>query len=193
MPFCVNECPVIHMKSQSNIRFKAKLQRPESPKGAAWTFLVLPKGASAKLPSRGLTTVEGTVNDQPFQATLSPDGQRSHWLKVSRKLREDAGANPGDTVALEVRSVAEEPEPKVPAELRKALAAAPKAKAVWSDITTRARMDWIQWIESAKRDDTRTRRIDNACEMLASGKRRVCCFDRSGVYSGDFSAPKAAE
>jgi hypothetical protein len=29
--------------------------------------------------------------------------------------------------------------------------------------------------------------------MLASGKRRACCFDRSGIYSKAFSAPKAAE
>jgi uncharacterized protein YdeI (YjbR/CyaY-like superfamily) len=76
--------------------------------------------------------------------------------------------------------------------LRKALAAAPKAKASWSDITPVARRDWILWITSAKRPETRARRVANACDMLASGKRRVCCFDRSGFYSKDFCAPKAA-
>jgi hypothetical protein len=181
-------------KTNSNIRFKAKILRPaERPKGSSWSFLILPKEASAKLPTRGMTTVKGIINGHAFQATLEPDGQKSHWLKLNEKMREAAGAEVGDVVPLEILSVAKEPEPRVPADLRKALAAAPKARAVWSDITPLARRDWIAWITSAKQPETRTRRIHNACEMLAAGKRRVCCFDRSGFYSTSFGAPEAAD
>lgn len=181
-------------KTASKTRFKAKLLRPAAQaQGGSWSFLVLPKTASARLPTRGSTTVEGSINGHPFRATLEPDGQRSHWLKVNRKMREGAGANVGDTVTLEIMSAREELEPKVPADLRKALAAAPDARAVWSDITPIARRDWVLWIVSAKQAETRARRIKNACEMLASGKRRVCCFDRSGFYSKSFGAPKAAD
>jgi hypothetical protein len=180
-------------KTASKIRFKARLLRPaERAKGSSWSFLVLPKDASAKLPTRGMTTVEGTINGYSFRATLEPDGQKSHWLKVDKKMREAAGAEVGDVVPLEIMSAGKEPEPRVPADLRKALAAAPKARALWSAITPVARRDWIHWITSAKRPETRARRIDNACEMLAAGKRRVCCFDRSGAYSKSFGAPKAA-
>ena len=181
-------------KAASKIRFKAKLFRPaESEKVDSWTFLILPKNASAKLPSRGMTAIEGSINGFPFQATLEPDGQKSHWLKVDRKLREAVGAEAGDIVTLEIAPAAEELEPEIPADLRKALAtAAPKARKLWSDITPSARRDWIHWITSAKQLETRARRIKNACSMLAAGKRRVCCFDRSGIYSKSLSAPKAA-
>jgi hypothetical protein len=182
------------MKTASKIRFKAKLFRPaESDSQVPWTFLTLPANASAKLPSRSMTAIEGTINDFPFQAVLEPDGQKSHWLKVDRKLCEAAGVEAGDVVTLEIVPAAEEPEPEVPADLRTALATAqPKARSVWEDITPIARRDWIQWITSAKQAETRTRRVTNACSMLASGKRRVCCFDRSGFYSKSLSAPKAA-
>src|ERR1017187_7528734 len=180
-------------KAASKIRFRAKLFRPAATaKAGSWTFLTLPKDASAKLPSRGMTTVEGTINGFPFRATLDPDGQRGHWLKVDRKLREAAGADAGDVVTLEIAPSGEEPETKVPADLRKALAAAPKARALWADITPIARRDWIQWITSAKQPETRARRVNNACSMLAAGKRRICCFDRSGFYSKSIRAPKAA-
>ncbi len=181
-------------KTASKIRFKAKLFRPaESEKADAWTFLTLPKNASAKLPSRGMTAIEGTINGFPFQAVLEPDGQKSHWLKVDRTLCEAAGADAGDVVSLEIAPAAEEPEPTVPTDLRKALAAAaPTARVLWSDITPNARRDWIHWITSAKQAETRARRIKNACSMLAAGKRRVCCFDRSGFYSKSLSAPTAA-
>jgi hypothetical protein len=179
-------------KTASKIRFRAKLFRPATGKAVSWSFLILPKEASAKLPSRGMTTVEGTINGFPFQATLEPDSQKSHWLRVNRKLGEAAGAEAGDLVTLEIAPSGEELEPRVPADLRKALAAAPKARALWSDITPTARRDWVQWITSAKQSETRGRRVANACAMLAAGKRRVCCFDRSGFYSGGLSAPKPA-
>ena len=53
---------------------------------------ILPNNASAKLPSRGMTAIEDTINGSPFQAALEPDGEKSHWLKVDRNLCEAAGA-----------------------------------------------------------------------------------------------------
>ncbi len=176
------------------VRFKSILRRPAKPKNADWAFLVLPGSASAKLPTRSQVTVEGRFADAPFQATLEPDGEGSHWLKVDRTLLEAAGAHPGDTVALEIAPVAKEPEPKLPPDLRKALVAHPAAKATWDDITPVARRDWIQWMTSGKKAETRVKRIATACDQLASGKRRACCFDRSGMYSrGNFGPPEAAD
>src|SRR6266513_5284415 len=104
-------------KTVSKIRFKAKLFRPaEGEKGESWTFLTLPKDASAKLPSRGMTAIEGTINGFAFQAVLEPDGQKSHWLKVDRKLCQSAGAKARDIVTLEIAPAADEPEPTVPAD-----------------------------------------------------------------------------
>ena len=70
----------------------------------------------------------------------------------------------------------EESEPRLPADLRKALAATSTAKAQWRDLTPIARRDFISWIESAKQPETRRRRIEKACSMLAAGKRRPCCY-----------------
>ncbi len=135
--------------------------------------------------------MEGTINGHEFQATLDPDGQLSHWLKVSEKLRRATGVDIGDTVTLEIAPV--EQEPGIPNDFKEALAASPEAQLVWNATTTLARVDWIHWIESAKQAKTRQRRIENGCDMLASGKKRVCCFDQSGFYSKSLSAPKAAE
>jgi len=182
-------------KIASKVRFSAKLHRPATAKAVSWTFLTLPKQASAKLPSRSMVSVEGTINGAAFQATLEPDGQGGHWLNVDRKLREAAGApGIGEIVTLEITPLTpdQEPEPKVPADLRKALATAQKkAKEVWSDITPIARRDWIHWIVSAKQAQTRARRIRTACDKLAKGDRRPCCFDRSGMYDKSLSCPVA--
>lgn len=180
-------------KRSDSIRFEAVLHRPAMPKNAAWTFLVLPAEASAPLPTRGMVSVDGVFEGRPFKATLEPDGQGGHWLRVSRALREAAGARVGDAVAVEIAPALVEPEPRVPADLRRALTAAPAAKAQWSSLTAIARRDFIQWLDSAKKAETRARRIANACDMLAAGKRRICCFDRSGIYGKGMGAPTAAD
>ena len=163
-------------ETKSTIRFSAKLFRPKaSAKTGSWT-LTLPKNASAKLPSRGTTMVEGTINGFPFRAALEPNDKGSHWLRVNKTMRDAARAPTGDTVTVEITRAGEEPEIRVPMDLRKALAAAPLAQAGWEDITPLARRDWIFSISSAKQPETRRRRIEKACDMLASGKRRLCCF-----------------
>lgn len=175
-------------------RFEAVLQRPAQPgDDDDWCFLVLPQAVSDTLPRRGRTSIEGTLNDQPFQATLEPDGKRSHWLQVDDVLCRAAQAGSGDTVAVEVAPVAQELEPALPADFHAALAAVPHARATWDATTTIARIDWIHWIETAKQQKTRENRIHNACDMLATGKKRVCCFDPSGVYSKALGAPQAAD
>ena len=163
-------------ETKSTIRFSAKLFRPKpNEKTGSWT-LTLPRNASAKLPSRGMTMVEGTINGFPFRAALEPNRKGSHWLRVNKTMRDAAGADAVDTVTVEVTRAGEEPEIRVPTDLRKALAAAPRAQAGWEDITPMARRDWIFSISSAKQPETRRRRIEKACDMLAHGKRRLCCF-----------------
>ncbi len=164
-------------ETKSTIRFSAKLFRPTATeKVGSSTLLDLPKNASAKLPSRDMTMVEGTINGFPFRAGLEPNGNGSHWLRVNKALQDAAGADVGDTATVEITRVGEEPECRVPMDLRKALEAAPPAQAVWAQITPMARRDWVLSIISVKQDETRRRRIEITCDKLASGMRRPCCF-----------------
>src|SRR5437588_7543515 len=122
-------------ETKSTIRFSAKLFRPKATEQiGSWTLLTPPKNASARLPSREMTMVEGTINGFPFRAALEPNGKGSHWLRVNKSMRDAAGADAGDTVTVEITRVGDEPETRVPMDLRKALAAAPLVEALWKDI-----------------------------------------------------------
>ncbi len=165
-------------KSDLKISFTATLFQPATTaKTGSPAFLILPKDASRRLPSRGMTSAEGTINGSPFLATLEPDGKGSHLLRLDQKMQRATRANVGDIVSLEIAPAREEPEPHVPADLKMALTADPKARKLWTNLTPKARRDWIHWIASAKQSETRTRRIDVTCSKLASGKRRPCCFN----------------
>ncbi|WP_226661168.1 YdeI/OmpD-associated family protein [Microbulbifer aggregans] len=175
-------------------QFKSQILRPKDPgNGESWAFVVLPKAVSATLPRRGRTTVDGTINGEPFTVLVEPDGQKSHWLKIDENLLKKSGASYGDVAEFQVMGAVDELDPEVPADLLDALSTSPAAKETWDTTTTISRIDWIHWVTSAKQEKTRTKRIHDACNMLASGKKKVCCFDTSGFYSKAFRAPEPAE
>jgi uncharacterized protein YdeI (YjbR/CyaY-like superfamily) len=64
----------------------------------------------------------------------------------------------------------------LPADLRAALIANSTALDAWKDITPLARNEFICWVEDAKQDVTRERRIRRTQEELAEGQRRPCCW-----------------
>ena len=65
---------------------------------------------------------------------------------------------------------------KLPGDLRQALIANPTALDAWKDITPLARNEFICWVEDAKKQMTRERRIRRTQEELAEGQRRPCCW-----------------
>ena len=65
---------------------------------------------------------------------------------------------------------------ELPTDLAAALRSRPVALAAWQDITPLARNEWICWVDSAKKSETRAKRINWGCENLEEGKRRPCCW-----------------
>lgn len=65
---------------------------------------------------------------------------------------------------------------QVPNDLKKSLTSKPKALAVWEDITPLARNEWICWVESVKKQETRIQHVRRVPEELLGGKRRPCCW-----------------
>jgi hypothetical protein len=144
-----------------------------------WIILRLPENASAKLPSRGMTLVEGTINGFHARIVLEPDGKGSHWFRVDSVLRKVAGIDADRAVQIAIEPSKEWPEPDIPTDLNKALQSDPEASALWMKITPMARWDWLRWIRSTNNQETRSHRIEVAMSKLRSGERRPCCFNRN--------------
>ena len=64
----------------------------------------------------------------------------------------------------------------LPADLKKALAADPKALLAWEDITPLARTEWICWTISVKTAETRADHVRRVVSELKEGIRRPCCW-----------------
>ncbi len=152
-----------------------------------FVIIKLPKNASEKLPSRGMAMVSGTINGFSLRSPLEPDGKGSHWLKIDKAMRKASGVEAGKSATVEIEPVKEWPEPKAPADLKKALDEDAKANSQWIDIKPIARWDWIRWINATKNPQTRRIRIWKTLSKLKAGKRTACCFNRSQCTDMDVS------
>ncbi len=162
------------------LRFEARLfQCPEASEAGYKALLDVPGWVSKQFAASGAipsaTKVEGVMNGQPFRAVLEPDASGGCQLHVNKAMRKGAGAEAGDTVQLAI--LGPQPEPTLPADFRDALVDVREAQALWRELTLLGRLDWIRWIESARKPATRARRIARAVEQLAEGKRRPCCVN----------------
>jgi Domain of unknown function (DUF1905)/Bacteriocin-protection, YdeI or OmpD-Associated len=153
------------------IQFTGQLTA-EGPNGA-WTFLEVPRSASEKLGSRGRVSVVGSINGFAIRTSVHPTGTGTHQLAVNKAMQAGADAKAGERVKVVLEVDTQARVVKVPADVTRAINAKPPVKALWATLTPRCREEWVQWIEEAKKPETRLRRIDVTVKRLAEGKRRV--------------------
>ena len=80
----------------------------------------------------------------------------------------------------------------LPADLQDVLQSDQAALAKWEDITPLARNEWICWIESVKKAETRRQHVERTCSQLKQGKRRPCCWPGCPHRQRQSSRPASA-
>jgi uncharacterized protein YdeI (YjbR/CyaY-like superfamily) len=77
---------------------------------------------------------------------------------------------------MEKRKKSPGPAHRLPADLKEAVASDAVARGVWADISPLARNEWICWVTSAKKKETRKKRIAVGLDKMRKGMRRPCCW-----------------
>ena len=115
--------------------------------------------------------VVATVNGHTWRTSVARMGGE-FLVGVNRAVRQEAGVEAGDTVDVELALDTAPREVEVPQALADALAADDEAREAFDRLAYTHRKEYARWIEEAKRDETRRRRLAQALEMLRQGKTR---------------------
>jgi hypothetical protein len=143
-------------------RFEATLEQHGSG-----TVVVVPFDLKEAFGS-GRPPVLATVNGHTFRTTLFTMGGRA-LLGLNREVREAAGVEAGQEVSVEVERDDEPRTVEVPSDLAAALEADPAVRETFDGLSYTHRKEYVRWIEDAKRDQTRTRRIAKSVELVREG------------------------
>jgi hypothetical protein len=151
--------------------FKAKLAA--GGEGEAWVVLPIPFDVAARFGSRGRVPVSGSLNGIPFRNSIFPSGDGTHHMMINKALQRDAGCGPDALVEIVMQVDLAPRAEETPPDLRDALSAEPQAAAFFEKLSDSSRNEFIRWITSAKRDDTRAERVAKTLARLQAGKRRI--------------------
>ncbi len=120
---------------------------------------------------RGQVKVKVTYDGVPYRGSLAKMGHHCHFLLVRKDIRKLIGKNAGDTVRVTVQRDTEERVVEVPAELADLFQQNPEAKALYDKLSYTHRKEYVQWINEAKRPETRQNRLAKTIEMLLNNKK----------------------
>ena len=115
--------------------------------------------------------VLATVNGYMWRTSVARMGGE-FLVGLNKEVRTGAGVQAGDTVSLELKLDTEPRAVEVPPALAEALEADPEAKATFTGLAFTHRKEFARWIEEAKREDTRARRVTQALDMIRTGRTR---------------------
>jgi len=115
--------------------------------------------------------VIATVNGYTWRTSVARMGGE-FLVGLNKEVRTGAGVQAGDTVSLELKLDSEPRTVEVPAALAEALDADPEAKATFEGLAFTHRKEFARWIEEAKREETRARRVTQALDMIRTGRTR---------------------
>ncbi|MHB8241629.1 MAG: YdeI/OmpD-associated family protein [Solirubrobacteraceae bacterium] len=148
-----------------------KMQATLQPRGPAAAVVLDDAAVQAVGEGAKRFPVRATVNGYTWRTSVAR--MRGEFLVgLSREVREAAGVEAGDTVEVELVLDAAPREVDVPAQLAEALEANPAALAAFDALAYTHRKEYARWVDEAKREDTRERRIAKAIEMLLEGRTR---------------------
>jgi len=116
--------------------------------------------------------VKALIEGVPYRGTLVRMGSECHLLLILKGIREQVGKTFGDEIKVSVELDVEERVVTVPAELKRLFKSEREAKVAFEKLSYTHQREYVVWINEAKKEETRQRRIVKTHELLKQGKKQ---------------------
>jgi len=115
--------------------------------------------------------IKAMIEGVPYRGLLVRMGGPNHILIILKGIREQVGKTFGDEIKVSVELDVEERVATVPAALKRAFKSDQDAKAAFEKLSYTHQKEYVTWINEAKKEETRTRRITQTMEKLKKRKK----------------------
>ena len=115
--------------------------------------------------------VKLTYDGIEYRGLLKSMGGDCVWCLIRKDIRERLGKQPGDLIRVTVQEDTEERVVTVPTDFQQVMEGNPEVKAIFDGFSYTCKKEYVSWIESAKRPETRSNRIQKSIAMILSGKK----------------------
>jgi hypothetical protein len=153
----------------NKIIFDAEILKHE---GMDAGYVEFPYNVQETVGARGWVKVKAIFDGKvEYRGSLAKMGKEYHWLGLTQEVRRKLGKSFGNTVHVELVKDIEERVVVVPVDAAALLDENPEAKKFYESLSYTNRKEYIRWIESAKREETRNNRLGVFIEKLKNKKK----------------------
>ncbi len=135
-------------------------------------YFLVPFSVEEVYGKRGALAVRVTIDGFPYQGPLVPLADGTHLLGVGRTIRNAIEKTWGHTVRVRLAQDTAPRTVEMPDDFAHTLLITPGAREKFGKLTYLQQRDYVRWIQGAKKEDIRRRRLAEAAEMVAAGRKR---------------------
>jgi hypothetical protein len=157
------------MKQEEVIAFTARLEKPND--GMDTAFVSIPFDVEKKYGTKGQVKVKASFDGHPYRGVIANMGTGCHIIGVRKDIRAAIGKSVGDLVNVEIQKDVEERIVEVPEDLKVALSKSKKAEEFYDTLSFTNRKEYAVWVSSAKKVETREKRVAESIKKLLAGKK----------------------
>jgi hypothetical protein len=134
-------------------------------------YIEFPYNVQAEFGKQGQVKVKATFDGYDYRGSLVKMGFPCHIIGLTQKVREAIHKTFGDTVQVSICEDTEERKVEIPDDLSIAFTSNQHARTLFEKLSFTNRKEYIAWINSAKKEETRAARVENCIRKLIVGKR----------------------
>lgn len=132
-------------------------------------FIEFPYNVEEEFGVKGQVKVKATFDGYEYQGSLAKMGHFCHCLGITQKIRKEIRKGPGDKVHVVIAKDDVSRNVELPEDFKKLLEENESAKNIFSDLSYTNKKGYSEWIKSARKIETRDRRVKDSIAMLLKG------------------------
>lgn len=156
------------MKSEIHT-FTAKLEKSED--GMDTAFIRIPFNVEKTYGTKGQVKVKASFDGHLYRGVIANMGTGCHIIGVRKDIRAAIGKQVGENVVVTIEKDTEERIVEIPDDLKLALTKSKKAEAFYNTLSYTNRKEYAVWVSSAKKPETREKRVAESIKKLLAGKK----------------------
>jgi hypothetical protein len=149
--------------------FKGLLENAEKEMDIA--YIAIPFDVENVYGTKGQVKVKVTFDGHPYRGVIANMGTGCHIIGVRKDIRKAIGKEVGDIVNVTIEKDEEERVLDMPEDLKKLLSKNRQAHEFYESLSYTNRKEYAVWISSAKKEETREKRLEQTLSKLLSGKK----------------------
>jgi hypothetical protein len=155
--------------SMKTYEFDAEIKKQDSIDAA---FVEFPYEVEKEFGVKGQVKVLATFDGCEYRGSLAKMGHNCHMLGMTQKIRAVIGKKPGDIVHVILKKDDEPRIVEIPEDFKKLLDENEQASGFFNTLSYTNKKEYAEWIISAKRAETREKRVKDAITMLSDKVKR---------------------